>query len=215
MPILSLEDAKAYLRFPNPSQPHQDDAIILDLINGIEEVVTFNCGPVTPVQYIEKYDGGAETIHLWNKPIIDVIEVLESWGYVQFSLDQVDADTSLVTSIYAYSIDNAETGEITRRSAGGVSIPFVNAIRDGIQVTYTAGRQTVPAAVKIGCCELLVHLYQGSLQRGVSLSGSSMTYDAVSGGIIHNPADGSQIWVGLPTRLLQFFESESRMPIIA
>lgn len=215
MSIATLEEAKAYLRFPNPSSPDADDSILLDLISGIEEIVTLNCGPVTPVTYVDKYQGGKCSIFLRRAPLVTVSEVIEDWGYAQFVLDFVDPSISSPSSIYAYSIEDYETAQITRRSAAGITIPFMASVYNGIQVTYTAGRQTVPAAVKIGCLELLAHIYQGSLQRGVSLSGSNLAYDAVGGVMLRNPAEGSQIWVGLPTRLLQFFESERRMPCIA
>jgi hypothetical protein len=215
MPIVELQEAKTYLRFPNPSQPSADDTIIAELIDGIEEIVVLHCGAVTPKTHVEKYQGGDCSIFLQHAPLVAVNEVRESWGFNTFVLDQVDPSSETVDSIYAYSIDNYDVAQITRRTAAGVTIPFVNAVYNGIQVTYTAGRETVPAAVAIGVKELLAHIYQGSLQRGVSLSGSTIAYDAISGSIIHNPGDGSQVWVGLPTRLLQFFESERRLPIIA
>ena len=91
----------------------------------------------------------------------------------------------------------------------------MRAVPDGISVTYKAGRATVPMAAQIAACELVAHVYQAALSRGVSMSGSFIQYDTTGGMTLHNPSDGSQVWVGIPTRVLQLLESERRLPVIA
>ena len=91
MSIITLEMAKSWLRFPNPSDSSPDDAIIGNLIDGVQEIIELHTGPLTPTLHVqEKCDGGSHSIFLRNLPLLSVESVVENWGYVQYELDFVE-----------------------------------------------------------------------------------------------------------------------------
>lgn len=233
MSLISLQQARSWLRYPNSNQASSDDAALQTVIGAVEEIVEMHAGICSPKRYVEKHSGGDYySIWLREVPVISVSEVLESWGPIAYSLDYVDATTGPVVyggttaeqsnpvaaSVFAFSLDQPETGKITRRSVANSVMPFM-AGDDNIQVTYVAGRETMPYAVQLAAQELVAHIWQNSQLRSVAMSGGNIGYDAVTGQAWSRDDQGNgglTAWVGIPYRIIAFLESEKvRLPVIA
>ena len=115
--------------------------------------------------------------------------------------------------IYAYSLDDPESGEITRRYGGNVPAPFM-AGEGNIHVTYTAGRESTPASIYLAALELISHWYQNTMQRA-GAGGNAAGYDAVNVDFPHSGADiMTTINQGVPYRILEMIKKYRRTPII-
>jgi hypothetical protein len=234
MSIVSVQDAKGWLRFPNPSQAHPDDNLISELIDAAQAIIERWCGAVVPRPVNETYDGNERAgyqgrgdprsvLFLRWTPVVSISAITESYGSYAAQLDDVTGNTGVLingtggavaTSPYGYSLDNAETGQVTRRGVGFTPVPWAAGV-ENISIQYTAGRESVPPVLTLAALELVAHTYQGALQRGVSVGGVNVMFDAELGMNVHNPSDGSQLWVGIPARVLQLLESERQAPFIA
>jgi hypothetical protein len=149
-------------------------------------------------------------------PVLSVISVQEGWGFTNYELDYQQVNSVNATSMFAYSIDQPDMGQISRRSAGNVNIPFMRG-EANIRVTYAAGRQEVPGSVKLATLELLAHYWQNRQQRG---NGANMTgaesYDATDTDQPTSGAFGGLIGidVGLPVRVIELLRPYRHMPYI-
>lgn len=215
--IVSLQEVKEHLRYPNPSAPTPDDSGLQRFITAADECIEFECDEILPKLFNETHDGGKTKIFVRHRPILEVLNLEEGWGWINFELDFVPVNSpAQVNSMYAYSIDNAQTGEITRRSAGNVVIPFVPG-DDNIAITYRAGEGRIPGTIVLAELELIAHWWQNSQLRGVSMSGANMGYDTVTGALYTRDTEtGVQnLNVGVPYRILEMIKSHRRLPIIA
>jgi hypothetical protein len=172
--IVSLQDCLTHLRYP--ASDTQDDAALQGFITAATDVLQHECGQVVPQQFDEYYDGGNFAINTRNTPILSVINCEEGWGWTNYSLTYIQVNAIAATNIFAYSIDNAEVGLISRRSGGNVNIPFMPGTAN-IRVTYVAGRDTVPGAIRLAALELIAHWWQGSQMRATQYQ--SPGYDAI------------------------------------
>jgi hypothetical protein len=215
--IVSLQEVKEHLRYPNPSAPTSDDSNLQRFITAADECIEFECDEILPRLFEETYDGGRTKIFLRHRPVLEVLNIEEGWGWINFELDFVDVNSpAQVNSVYAYSIDNAQTGEITRRSAGNVVLPFVRG-DNNIAVTYRAGESVIPGTLILAELELIAHWWQNSQLRGVTMAGANIGYDAVAGSIYSRDTEsGNQnLNIGVPYRILEMIKGHRRMPIIA
>ena len=215
--IVSLQDVKTHLRYPNPSSASPDDTSIQKFINAADEVIEFECDDILPKLITESYDGGTCTIYTWHRPIIEVLNIEEGWGWVNYELDYVEVNSpASVTSMFAYSVDTPENGEITRRTAGNVTIPF-HPGDSNISITYRAGESKIPGTIILAELELIAHWWQNSQLRGVTLGGANIGYDAVAGSIYSRDTEsGTQnLNIGVPYRILEMIKGQRHMPIIA
>ena len=213
--IVSLTDVRTHLRYPNPTAPTTDDSALQRFINAAGEVISFECNEVVPATHSEFYDGGDYSIWLRHHPIISVDNIEEGWGWTNYELDYVQVNAPVTTTMFAYSIDNPETGEITRRSGGNVNIPFMHGVSN-IHVIYTAGRENVPAAIQLASLELIAHWWQNSQLRAAALAGTNVSYDAVQGTTYTRDTEsGTQnLNIGVPMRILEMLKPFRRDPII-
>lgn len=214
--IVSLADVRAHLRFPNPAMPSDSDTALQGFIDAADEVIKFECGDILPQMYSEHYDGANYRIVLRHAPILEVMNVEEGWGWINYELDFAEVNSpAAATSMFAYSIDSYESAVISRRSAGNVQIPF-RAGTDNIFIQYKAGEHDVPGNVRLAELELIAHWWQNSQQRGISLSGGSLAYDAVQGAIFSRDTEtGLQsINLGVPYRILELIKSHRKNVII-
>ena len=215
--IVSLADVRAHLRYPNPAQPSSDDVALQKFIAAADEVIEYECGDILPHRFDEYYDGGDEEIYLRNKPLLSVENVEEGWGWINYELDYVEANSpGAIFSMFAYSIDGHEFAKITRRTAGNVVIPFRPGI-DNIHVQYTTGYNAIPASVTLAELELVAHWWQNSQLRAVALAGANIAYDAVAGAAYTRDTEsGTQnLNIGVPYRILEMLKAHRRGPIIA
>lgn len=217
--IVTLADVKAHLRYPTPAQPHPDDPSLLRYIAAADDVLAFECGDIIPKQRTQTYDGGDRQIFLRNLPVLSVQNVEESWGYIQYTLDYQPSDAPGPFSMFAYSVDNLGIGQITRRTAGNVVIPF-HPGEENIVVSYTTGRSPVPGNIVLGELELIAHWWRNSQQRpGSSGAGApaEASYDAVEGANYSRDTEsGNQnINIGVPYRILELIKGQRHTPFIA
>lgn len=215
--IVSLQQVRTHLRFPTPTEPSQEDLALQTFIDAANEVIRHECGDEIPRAYSERHSGGDYKIFLYHTPVLSVENIEEGWGWITYELDYQDANTPAGdTTMFGYSLDNAETGEISRRSVASVSIPFIPGNRN-IFVQYTSGVQPIPGNITLASLELVAHWYQNSQLRAVALAGTNMSYDAVEGAVYTRDTEsGDQnINIGVPYRILELLKPHRRNPIIA
>lgn len=215
--IVTLEQVKTHLRYPNPSQPGGDDVALQWFIAAADEVIEFECEDILPHSHDEFYDGGNYSIHLRHLPLLQVQNVEEGWGWINYELDYVEVNSPPdVTSMFAYSIESYPNGEISRRSAGNVQIPFRPG--DGnIHIQYTSGKSAVPGVIFLAELELIAHWWQNSQMRAAALAGTNVAYDAVAGTVYTRDTEtGDQnLNIGVPYRILEMIKSQRHMPFFA
>jgi hypothetical protein len=212
--LLILAEARAYLKFPNPTVASADDNILGIMISAASDVCRYHCGDVLPTLHVETYDGGACQLFLRNKPLLEVQSIQESYGYINYELDfqQVGIPAN---SAFAYSIDSYEEGIITRRSAGSAVIPFAKGVAN-VSVVYRAGRQDIPPAIALAVRELLSHWYSNSQLRAVASAGGYQQYDASTQEFAFERNTGTTtFYFGVPQRIVELINSERRGPIFA
>lgn len=206
--VVSLAEVRTHLRYP-VSNTADDDTIQNIFIPAATDVIRMECGDIVPTIYDETYDGGNFEIWLRHRPVLEINNIEEGWGFTTYTLDYVQVNSLNATSMFAYSIDDAETGQITRRSAGNVNIRFMHG-NQNIRVTYAAGRESVPAAVKLAALELIAHWWQNSQQRG---SGQAFAYDNTAEDFTRSTGI-SGYNAGVPYRILELLKPYRRMPFI-
>jgi hypothetical protein len=206
--VVSLADVRTYLRYP-AADTSDDDALANLFIPACTDAMTDLCGEICPVQYDEYYDGGDCSIWLRHVPVLSVQNVNEGWGWIDYDLDYVQVNTVPATSLFAYSLDDNETGEISRRSAGNVNIPFMPG-SDNIRVTYTGGRPGTPGGVYLAALELIRHWWAGSQQRS---SGEADTYDETAEDFTRSTGV-TGINFGVPYAIVAMVRGQRKAPVI-
>lgn len=213
--IASLADVKTHLRFSNPTQPHPDDPIVQGLIDSATGVIEYHCDDVLPHLHDEYYDGGDTSVFVRHKPILSVENVEEGWGYINFELDYVEVNSPPPYSMFAYSIDNYETGEISRRSAGNIVIPY-RAGQANIRVQYQSGRQVVPPVLVLALKTLVGHWWRNEELRSLASDGAYQQYDVTTQSFAFSrETSTTSVWFGVPASIIDMIQSERRAPIIA
>jgi hypothetical protein len=214
--IVTLQQVKTHLRYPSPATSSTDDAALQIFINAADEVLEYECDDILPHAHDETYDGGNTTIFLRNIPILEVQNVEEGWGYINYELDFVQTNSPGPFSLFAYSVDNEENGEISRRTAGNIVIPF-RAGDDNIRVTYTSGMSSLPGSIILAELELIAHWWQNSQLRAATMAGANLAYDSVGGAIYSRDTEsGTQtLNIGVPYRILEQLKSRRHRPFFA
>jgi hypothetical protein len=210
--IVTLDEVRAHLRYPLANT--QDDAALQFHIDAADDAIRKECGEILPQIYDESYDGGRPTIFLNRVPVISVEGIRENWGFASYDLDNIQPDSTGAGSMFAYSIDNDETGEITRRTSGNIAIPFMRG-KSNIRITYTAGRLPVPALIRLAELELIAYWWQNSQQRA-SQQTTASGFGAVDQGEVRSgPEAGIQsINIGIPWRIIEMIKAYRAGPII-
>ena len=213
--IVTLADVRAHLRYPNPASASSDDAALQGFIDAADDAIDFECDTVAPKMFDEYYNGGDYSIWVRHRPLISVQNIEEGWGWTNYELDYVQVNSGTATSMFAYSIDNPGTGEITRRSGGNVNIPFMTGVNN-VRIEYTAGRLKIPPVIRLAALELIAHWWQNSQFRAASLAGANITYDAVAGqAYTRDTESGIQnLNIGVPYRILEMLKPYRHDPII-
>lgn len=211
--IVSVSDVTTHLRYPTADTA--DNVAIQGFINAASDVINVECGLVMPQQFDEYYDGGRKQIWLRHNPILEVFQVEEGWGFINYELVEVEVNSPVQTQMFAFSVDEPESGMISRRVGGNVSIPFVPGDAN-VHITYSAGRSVVPGAVRLACLELIAHWWHGSQQRQGGTGGAASTaysYDTVN--VDFTRSTGlSPMNQGVPYRIIEMLKPFRRFPII-
>lgn len=206
--IVSLQDVLAHLRYP-PNET-VDDAALQGFILAATNVIQNECSQVVPQQFDEYYDGGNFAISTRNTPILSVINVEEGWGWTNYELTYVQVNAIQATNIFAYSIDDPAIGLISRRSGGNVNIRFMRGTAN-IRITYVAGRDNVPGALRLAALELIAHWWQGSQLRTTQYQ--SPGYDATNIDFSRT-LGGVEFNTGIPYRVLELIRPYRHLPFI-
>lgn len=218
--IVTLAEVKQFMRYPSSQwSSSPDDTALQWFINAADVVIESECDVVLPKLFSEHYDGGDTSIFLRHIPVLEVSNVEEGWGWLAYELDFVEVNSPGPDwSLYAYSLDSPSNGEITRRSAGNVVIPF----RPGdsnIFVQYRAGYEptNIPGNLFLAELQLIQHWWKNSQYRAESVAGSNIAYDATSGQVYTRDTEaGTQnLNIGVPVAILSMIKNERRRPIIA
>lgn len=211
--LVSLSEMKNYLRYPNPDSDSPDDFLIGEFMASAADVIKRECGDVVQTSYDEWYAGGDCQIILRHVPLLSVTSIEENWGFTNYVLTEQPGDSlPQNTSLWAFSVDQANQGVITRRSVGNVMIPFVWPTRgDNIRVKYIAGRQTVPAAIRHAYMDLVAYWWQNAMQRSYSNGASSPN---TGFGSMVQDGGSTGFNAGVPYRILEILRGERRTPII-
>ena len=210
--IVTLDQVRAHLRYPPADTA--DDLHLQIYIDAADEVMRRETGNNVPQLFDESYDGGETSIFLWNTPIISIESIEEGWGFATFELDYVQANSPVVSTQYAYSIESEQDGYITRRSSGNVVVPFVPGTGN-IRVVYTAGRNPVPPIIQLAELELIAEWWQGAMQRSAQQT-SQYGYAAIDQDMARSgPAAGVVMpTYGVPYRILEMIKPYRAAPII-
>lgn len=206
--IVSLQDVLTHLRYP--ANETLDDAALMGFILAATDVLQNECSQVVPQQFDEYYDGGDFAINTRNTPVLSVINVEEGWGWTNYELTYVQVNAINATNIFAYSIDEPSIGLISRRSGGNVNIRFMSGSAN-IRVTYVAGRDNVPGAIRLAALELVSHWWQGSQMR--SSQYQTQGYDAMDVDFSRT-LGGVEFNSGIPYRVLELIRPYRHIPFI-
>lgn len=200
--IASLGEIKDYLNISSSSRVN--DTELLRLADGVTPVIESIVGPVTAASYDEWHDGGRPFVMLRHRPVQSVAAVIEYRANTAYTLTAITDPTAGTT--YSYELDTA-FGRIYRRTAGGGTANFADGA-DAVHVTYTAGRTTVPANVKLGALELIRANYQQTQQGGRSAFPTSNPADGLDGG-------STMMGFFVPNRVREMLAPSRRFPSIA
>lgn len=211
--IVSLADVRAHLRYPATNTA--DDIAIQGFIAAADDVIRAECGEVVPRRCDEYHDGGNYVLYLRHRPVLEVVNVEEGWGWWNWELDYQQVNSVPAGALFAYSVDSPEIGAVSRRSAGNVPIPFVPGMKN-IRVTYMAGRPMVPGAIRLAALELIAHWWQQSQQRSTVSSAGFTAYDAVEGERATRETETGMINmnVGVPFRILEMLRPYRHIPFM-
>lgn len=119
--------------------------------------------PIAPTQFFGRFDGwsgwnGAYIMLPWY-PILSVIEVKEWWGT---SGPNILQEQTPENQVWGFNLD-ARTGMLTRVFPGLVQMPWFPSSR-GIEVTWVAGYNPVPAMFKIPALEVIREWWESTQQ---------------------------------------------------
>jgi hypothetical protein len=166
--IVSTLDIKELLNIPAVDRTR--DARLIDLIQAITPMIEAEVGPLIPRIYEEWHSGGSNIIKLNNdpssgfgtNPVLKVLAVSEYRGPIEYPLALVASPA--FGTIYSVMLI-PELAAITRRSAGGRSIPFFPGT-DSVHVFYQVGQNPIPENVKQAAKECVRTMYRWPQQTG-------------------------------------------------
>jgi hypothetical protein len=195
-PIIDLDTAKSQLRITSANS----DTKLQMYVDAVAEVVQFYCGDLVGAQYTEVHDGGDPAIYLRHTPVKSIINVTEYIGNIVYTLTNQPPGASV--DAWGYSLDDPESGRLVRRTASGMAFRFVPGYGN-VNVTYTTGVATIPAAVRLAAGMIIDQLWQS--QRGPQpLPLQAGEGDVVVPGVNY----------AIPMEAVELLKSAARMPVI-
>lgn len=144
--VISLEELKIHLNMD--LDLHDHDTELEDFIDAAQDLIVDKIGPVLPTVYTETRAAGKPFILLSHRPVLSITSVSENADY----------GTPTPVTSGGWKLDGG-TGVLTRLGAreqpqcwaGGYS---------GVDITYTAGLNPVPAKIRLATEELAAHLWR-------------------------------------------------------
>lgn len=157
--LVTLSDVKLELGIPDAST--SQDALLTIDIAAATEVIERIKGPILPrTLTAEQHDGRGFYVSLDYRPVISVTSVTEYVGTTAFPLTVVSNPAG--AGAFSCQLDT-EAGTLTRLTTGGAQIGFANG-EGNIQVTYVAGRASVPPSVRLAAMRLIQWWHQSAKQ---------------------------------------------------
>ncbi len=157
--IVKFSDAISELNLPGT--PSDGGVKLQNFINAAQAVIEDMVGHVIDTTVTEIYDGGNTTIYLRQLPVLSITSIVETIGLIDYNL--TNQPVGAPVDNFGFSLDDPNTGRITRRSAGSQPFPFYKNTGN-VSVTYTAGRTTVPPNIYLATLELLRFWWQQGQQ---------------------------------------------------
>ena len=212
--IADLATVKLFLRIPNSMQPNQDDAVLQILTAAAQRAVERETGRIVAFTVTaERHDGGRCELYCRELPVLYIRNIEEGWGYYNYELDDQLVNALPALSMWAFSLDNAAEGIVSRRAPGNVQVPFVRG-RNNIRVDYVAGRREVPADVKLAFLELVSIWYRETQQRPGQASSGSAVFNALDTDFTRTTAISSMN-LGVPDEILEMLKGDRRRPLFS
>ncbi|NUR81001.1 MAG: hypothetical protein HOQ21_11220 [Dermatophilaceae bacterium] len=138
MSVLTLAAAKSHLNITTTT----DDAELQSVIDAAEAAIAYRCGPLAPTSQTVRLSGGGPSLILPTAPVVSVESVTPVGGTALSMADM-----------------------FVNKDAGTVSLALGGTFGAGqYDVSFTAGRSSVPADLLLAIKELVRHLW--STQRG-------------------------------------------------
>lgn len=160
--------------------------------------------PIAATQFFGRFDGWSgwdgAYIMLPRYPVLNVQQVAEWWGT---SGPNYLSEQTPENQVWGYSL-TAATGMLTRVFPGLVQMPWFPSAR-GIEVTWTAGYNPVPAMFKLPALEIIAEWWRETQQ--ASRSGPR---PASAGNMMDMATD---TYPGLPVRVKAAFAGTSQVGI--
>lgn len=200
-------DVLPYLDMSN--MPSDGGTKLQGIIDGCTSVIEDMVGHCIAVTYADEiHDGGDTTIYLRRTPVLSIDSIVEVIGLVPYTL--TEQPVGYPVDNFGFTLDNAKTGRVTRRSAGSQPFEFYDNIGN-ISVTYTAGRETLEPNIRLAALELIKHVYQfGQQSFGASSAYVPGVAEADEDEMVASPSGYL-----VPNRVAELCQPTRRLPGIA
>lgn len=208
--IAAISDVKQYLQIP-AATTNYDWALQTILMPAATRVIEREVGHIIATQITaERHSGGNIEIWLRELPVLYVQNIEEGWGYFNEELAFQPVNTQPALDLWAYSLDNAMEGRVTRRAPGNVAYPFVQGLNN-IRVDYIAGREQVPDNARLAFHQLVSYWFREGQER--TLTGAPNPYDTLNADFTRSQGETS-INMGVPESIIEALKPDRRRPII-
>lgn len=151
--LVTLDEVKAHLN----KTDFLDDLELQGFIDAATPLIENMSGPVIPRTVTEYYSGGTSVITLNSMPVQSITSIVETYGQTNYSLTQSELGSAM--SGFAFTFD-ALTGRVIRRAYNAEAMFPIGA--NNVKVIYVAGRDTVPANIRLAALMLIQHLWTTS-----------------------------------------------------
>lgn len=179
--LVLLDDVKSFLHMPESNT--DDDKLIQLLITAFSRYVLNRTGQTSFKQvntYTEYYDGnGRQKMFLRNYPIVSITSLIIGSYSVPQSQDTVSPGFYIEDTRKSVAFRYSPNWMLPQLNQGLFPYSFVTG-QGNIQVTYTAGYQSVPFDLQEACLEAIATNYRRKdwidlMSRSVSIQGGAGT----------------------------------------
>jgi hypothetical protein len=207
---VTLDQVRAFLKF-NDTYTDDDTLISTVLIPAANDVVRRYCGDIIPKTVEEYQNGGDYSIWTRRTPIFSVQLVEENWGFANYTLTEIQADSASMPTLFAFSIDMPASGKLSRRSGGNVNVPFIRG-EANIHLIYQVGLAEIPGSVTLAALELIQVWQRAYLQDQAAPD----PYDVVEGEYqsVRGQGGGTLRYFGVPDYIIAMLQANARDPVI-
>ena len=160
MSLPALADLKAHLNLPTAGGA--DDAELAEMLDAAVNVVEGIIGPITAASVTETHRGvRSDVIVLRRTPVVDLVSVSSRYG-----------SSLTAESLGDFELD-AESGLLRRADGYGFAGSFT--------VTYSVGRPSVPADIRLAILIIAAHLFETQRMPGLSAASAPAGFGGADG----------------------------------